>query len=281
MPSVVETREAALCGVRSSTLLTSAVTNASDVRAAKTTPTPVLRVPLTDLLGRGSVLLALATASASTATTTAATSSTTPTPAATSSTATPTAASTPATSPAAAATTPTATTRPSSRATTPTASTAPTAASPAVTATTLAPFALAAAASARGRRSADLLSTKKVDSSSRGDRGKKGGRRTPLKERAIGTVEIAAVAVGEAGRTNQVGQDGAARFRSGRGSAGWRGSVQGARLGSGRAALVARLGSQRGRAARSPSCAAAGTGRPGPLGGGHGSARSARGQLGP
>ncbi|CAI5963868.1 unnamed protein product [Closterium sp. NIES-64] len=182
-PSVVETREAALCGVWSSTLLTSAVTSANDVRAAKTTPNPVLRVPLTDLLGRGSVLLALATASASTATTTAATSSTTPTPAAASSTATPTAASTPATSPAAAATTPTATTRPSSRATTPTASTPPTAASPAVTptATTLAPFALAAAASARGRRSADLLSTKKVDSSSRGDRGKKGGRRTPLK----------------------------------------------------------------------------------------------------
>ncbi|CAI5963822.1 unnamed protein product [Closterium sp. NIES-64] len=36
-------------------------------------PPPVLRVPLTDLQGRGSVLLALVTASASTATTTAAT----------------------------------------------------------------------------------------------------------------------------------------------------------------------------------------------------------------
>ncbi|CAI5943728.1 unnamed protein product [Closterium sp. NIES-65] len=229
------------------------------------------------------MLLALATASASTATTTAATSSTTPTPAAASSTATPTTASTPATS--VAATTPTATTRPSSRATTPTASTAPTAASPAVTATTLAPFALAAAAPARGRRNADLLSTKKVDSSSRGDRGKKGGRRTPLKERgtgvatrgtysdyaslsckqllleegnAIGTAEIAAVVVGEAGRTNQVGQGGAARFRSGRairlGRAarlGVRGPARGARLGS--------RGSVRSRAA-------AGTGRPGPLG---------------
>ncbi|CAI5962661.1 unnamed protein product [Closterium sp. NIES-64] len=130
-PSVVETSEAALCGVRSPTLLTSAVTSANDVRAAKATPPtpppppPVLRVPLTDLLGRRSVLLALATASASTTTTAAATSSTTPTLAAAASTATPTTASAPATSPAAAATTPTAATSPSSRATTPTAATAP------------------------------------------------------------------------------------------------------------------------------------------------------------
>ncbi|CAI5953968.1 unnamed protein product [Closterium sp. NIES-64] len=109
-----------------------------------------------------------------------------PTPAAAASTATPTTASAPATSPAAAATTPTAATSPSSRATTPPAATAPSTASPAITATTLALFALAVAAPARSRRSPDLLSTKDVDSSSRGDRGKKGGRRTPLKERGTG-----------------------------------------------------------------------------------------------
>ncbi|CAI7917660.1 unnamed protein product [Closterium sp. NIES-53] len=149
-------------------------------------PPPVLRVPLTDLLGRRSVLLALATASASTTTTAAATSSSTPTPAAAASAATPSTTSAPATSPAAAATTPTAATCSSSRATTPTATTSPTTASPAVTATSLAPFALAAAAPARSRRSPDLLSTMEVDSSSRGDRGKKGGRRAPLKERGTG-----------------------------------------------------------------------------------------------
>ncbi|CAI5942405.1 unnamed protein product [Closterium sp. NIES-64] len=123
---------------------------------------------------------------APTTATAAATSSTTPAPAAAASTATPTTASAPATSPAAAATTPTAATSPSSRATTPTAATTPTTASPAVTAAALAPFALAAAAPTRSRRNTDLLSTKEVDSSSRGDRGKKGGRRTPLKERGTG-----------------------------------------------------------------------------------------------
>ncbi|CAI5948822.1 unnamed protein product [Closterium sp. NIES-64] len=143
-----------------------------------------LRVPRTDLLGRRSVLLALATASASTTTTAATTSSTTPTPAAATSTATPTTSSAPATSPAA-TTPPTAATSPA-RATTPATTTSPTTASPAVTTTALAPFALAAAAPARSRRSPDLLSTKEVDSSSRGDRGKKGGGRTPLKERGTG-----------------------------------------------------------------------------------------------
>ncbi|CAI7895107.1 unnamed protein product [Closterium sp. NIES-53] len=175
-PSVIKTSEAALCGVRSPTRLASAVTSANDIRAAKATPPPpVLRVPLTDLLGRRSVLLALATASASTTTTAAATSSTTPTSAAAASTATPSTTSAPATSPAAAATTATAT-----------ATTSPTTASPAVSATSLAPFALAAAVPARSRRSPDLLSTKEVYSSSRGDRGKKGGRRAPLKERGTG-----------------------------------------------------------------------------------------------
>ncbi|CAI7822521.1 unnamed protein product [Closterium sp. NIES-54] len=165
----------------------SAVTSANNIRAAKATPPPVLRVPLTDLLGRGRVLMALATASASTTTTTAATSSTTPTFAAAASSATPSTTSAPATSPAAAATTPTAAARSSSRATTTTTSTtSPSTASLAVTATSLAPFALAAAAPARSRRRPDLLSTKEVDSSSRGDRGKKGGRRAPCKERGTG-----------------------------------------------------------------------------------------------
>ncbi|CAI7731492.1 unnamed protein product [Closterium sp. NIES-54] len=148
--------EAALCGVRSPTRLASAVTSANDIRAAEATPP-------------------------------AATSSTTPTPAAAAFAATPSTTSAPATSPAAAATTPTAATCSSSRATTTTTSTtSPTTASPAVTATSLAPFALAAAAPARSRRSPDLLSTKEVDSSSRGDRGKEGGRRAPLKERGTG-----------------------------------------------------------------------------------------------
>ncbi|CAI7880763.1 unnamed protein product [Closterium sp. NIES-54] len=49
--------------------------------------------------------------------------------------------------------------------------------------TTLASLALASAASPTwGRRSADLLSANEVDSSSRGNRGEKGDRGTPLKE---------------------------------------------------------------------------------------------------
>ncbi|CAI5956648.1 unnamed protein product [Closterium sp. NIES-65] len=176
-PSVVETSEVALCDVRSSTLPDqSAVTSVNDIRAAKATPTPVQRVPLTDPLGRRSVLLAPATTGASTTTTAAPPPRPPQPPAAASSTATPTTASAPATSPAAAATTPTAATSPSSRATTPTTSTAPTAASPAVTATTLAPFALAAAVLARSRSSTDLLSTKEVDSSSRGGQREEGGK---------------------------------------------------------------------------------------------------------
>ncbi|CAI6009458.1 unnamed protein product [Closterium sp. NIES-65] len=138
------------------------------------------------LLGRRSVLQALATASASTTTTAAATSLTTPSPAAAASTDAPTTTPAPAASPAAAATTPTTATSPPSPTTTPTAATTPTTASPAVTSASLAPFALAAAAPARSRRSPDLLSTKEVDSRSRGYRGKKGGRGTPLKERGAG-----------------------------------------------------------------------------------------------
>ncbi|CAI7756342.1 unnamed protein product [Closterium sp. NIES-53] len=66
----------------------------------------------------------------------------------------------------------------------PSASSASSTASPAAPSTTLAPFALAVAASpTRGRRSSDLLSANEVDSSSRSNRGEKGDRRTPLKER--------------------------------------------------------------------------------------------------
>ncbi|CAI7928651.1 unnamed protein product [Closterium sp. NIES-54] len=49
---------------------------------------------------------------------------------------------------------------------------------------TLAPLALAVAAPpTRGRRSSDLLSANEVDSSSRSNRGEKGDKGTPLKER--------------------------------------------------------------------------------------------------
>ncbi|CAI7830964.1 unnamed protein product [Closterium sp. NIES-53] len=67
--------------------------------------------------------------------------------------------------------------------TTSTSSTSSTAASTAPS-TTPASLALAGAASpTRGRRSADLLSANEVDSSSRGNRGEKGDRGTPLRER--------------------------------------------------------------------------------------------------
>ncbi|CAI7802239.1 unnamed protein product [Closterium sp. NIES-53] len=60
----------------------------------------------------------------------------------------------------------------------------PSAAAPAVPSTTLAPLALAVAASpTRGRGSSDLLTANEVDSGSRSNRGEKGDRGTPLKER--------------------------------------------------------------------------------------------------
>ncbi|CAI7793521.1 unnamed protein product [Closterium sp. NIES-53] len=77
---------------------------------------------------------------------------------------------------AAASTTPTAAT--------PSASSIASTASPTVPSTTLAPLALAGAAPpTRSRRSPDLLSANEVDSSSRSNRGEKGVRGTPLKER--------------------------------------------------------------------------------------------------
>ncbi|CAI7886842.1 unnamed protein product [Closterium sp. NIES-54] len=78
---------------------------------------------------------------------------------------------------------PTPGTTPTSTAT-PSASSTASAAAPAVPSTTLAPLALAVAAPpTRGRRSSDLLSANEVDSNSRSNRGEKGDRGTPLKER--------------------------------------------------------------------------------------------------
>ncbi|CAI7855924.1 unnamed protein product [Closterium sp. NIES-53] len=86
---------------------------------------------------------------------------------------------------AAAATTeaPTPGTTPTSTAT-PSASSTSSTTSPTTPSTTLAPLSLVVAASpTRGRRSPDLLSANQVDSSSRSNRGEKGDRGTPLKER--------------------------------------------------------------------------------------------------
>ncbi|CAI7772397.1 unnamed protein product [Closterium sp. NIES-54] len=74
-------------------------------------------------------------------------------------------------------TTPTSTSTPSASSTT-------SAAAPAIPSTTLAPLALAVAVPpTRGRRSSNLLSANEVDSSSRSNRGEKGDRGTPLKEK--------------------------------------------------------------------------------------------------
>ncbi|CAI7801728.1 unnamed protein product [Closterium sp. NIES-54] len=149
-------------------------------------PTP--SVPLTKLLGRRGLtrtrlLLALATTKASTlrcctstSTTTTATSSTTA--------AASTIAAAASTTPTAAAKAPTPATTPTSPAT-PSASSTTSTAAPTVPSTTLAPLALdVAALPTRSRRSLDLLSANEVDSSSRSNRGEKGDRGTPLKERA-------------------------------------------------------------------------------------------------
>ncbi|CAI7804862.1 unnamed protein product [Closterium sp. NIES-53] len=148
-------------------------------------PTP--NIPLTKLLGRlgltgARLLLVLATTKASTlrgctstSTTAAATSTTAAAASTTSAAATTT--STAATEAPTPGTTPTSTA-------TPFASSTSSSASPAAPSTTLVPLALAVAASpTRGRRSSDLLSANEVDSSSRSNRGEKGDRGTPLKER--------------------------------------------------------------------------------------------------
>ncbi|CAI7894665.1 unnamed protein product [Closterium sp. NIES-54] len=160
-----------------------------------------LSIPLTKLLGRRALtgtwlLLALATTKASTlrgctststtatatsatataASTTAAAASTTSAAASTTST-TATEAPTP-------GTTATSTATPSASSTASAASSTASAAAPAIPSTTLAPLALAVAAPpTRSRHSPDLLSANEVDSSSRSNRGEKGDRGTPLKER--------------------------------------------------------------------------------------------------
>ncbi|CAI7903643.1 unnamed protein product [Closterium sp. NIES-53] len=170
-PSISQAAEAALRGVWESTHLPTTSACAKNVRAGTCTPRPpTASVPLTKLLNRwgltgAQLLLTLAATKASTlrgCTATSTTSSATSTTAA--------AASTAATNAPTPETTPTTTSTSST-----TSSTAPS--------TTLASLALASAASpTRGRRSADLLSANEVDSSSRGNRGEKGDRGTPLKE---------------------------------------------------------------------------------------------------
>ncbi|CAI7730139.1 unnamed protein product [Closterium sp. NIES-53] len=180
-PSVSQAAEAALRGVWETTHLPATSACAKNVRTGTCTPRPTTpSVPLTKLLNRrgltgAQLLLTLAATKASTlrgGTATSTTSSTTSSTAAAASTASATAstASTAATDAPTPGTTPT-TTSTSSTAS----STAPS--------TTLASLALASAASpTRGRRIADLLSANEVDSSSRGNRGQKGDRGTPLKE---------------------------------------------------------------------------------------------------
>ncbi|CAI7773753.1 unnamed protein product [Closterium sp. NIES-53] len=180
-PGVNQAATAALSGVWETTHLPNTSAGAKHVRAGTCTPRPpTASVPLTKLLYRrgltgAQLLLTLATTKASTlrgSTATSTTSSATSSTAAAASTA----AATASTAYTAATDAPTPGTTPNTTSTSSTTSpTAPT--------TTLVFLALARAASpTRGRRSADLLSANEVDSSSRGNRGEKGDRGTPLKE---------------------------------------------------------------------------------------------------
>ncbi|CAI7871847.1 unnamed protein product [Closterium sp. NIES-53] len=176
-PGVVKTKVAALRRVEPPTGLASAVTCADDVRAGTSPPRPpTLRVPLTELLGRGSLLLLpLAAAEPptlhrSTAATTTSTAPTTPT------TTNPWADTSPSTT--------RATTTP---ATTPAHPTPSTAAAPSSTATTPAPLAPAALASpTRSSRSPDALSSEVADSSSICNGGEERGGGAPLREGGAG-----------------------------------------------------------------------------------------------
>ncbi|CAI7764609.1 unnamed protein product [Closterium sp. NIES-53] len=194
-PGVSQATEAALCSVWQPARLPTTTVGAKNVSAGTSTPRPPTpRVPLTNLLGRWGLtgtrlLLALATTKASTlhgCTLTSTTAAATSTTAATAST---TAAAASTTSTAASTTYTAATEAPTPNTTStstanPSASSTASTAAPAVPSTTLAPLALAVAAPpTRGRRSPDLLSANEVDSSSRSDRGEKGDRGTPLKER--------------------------------------------------------------------------------------------------
>ncbi|CAI7779735.1 unnamed protein product [Closterium sp. NIES-54] len=187
-PGVSQATEATLRSVWQPARLPTTPAGAKNVSVGTNTPRPPTPiVPLTKLLGRrgltGTLLLqALSTTKASTLHSSTSTSTTA---AATSTTAA--AASIAA---AAASTTPTAATEAPTPATTPTSAANPFASStsstaaPTVPSTTLAPLALAfAAPPTRSRRSPDLLSANEVDSSSRSNRGEKGDRGTPLKER--------------------------------------------------------------------------------------------------
>ncbi|CAI7860256.1 unnamed protein product [Closterium sp. NIES-53] len=191
-PGVSQATEAALRSVWEPACLPTTTDGAKNVSAGTSTPRPPTpSLPLTKLLGRRGLtgtrlLLALATTKASTlrgctgTITTAAATSTTAAAASTTAAAastTSTAASTTATESPTLGTTPTSTATPS-------ASFTASAAALAVPSTILAPLALAIEATpTRGRRSSDLLSANEVDSSSRSNRGEKGDRGTPLKER--------------------------------------------------------------------------------------------------
>ncbi|CAI7803197.1 unnamed protein product [Closterium sp. NIES-54] len=190
MPGVSQTTEAVLRSVWQPARLPTTPAGAKNVSGGSSTPRPPTpSVPLTKLLGRRGLtgtrlLLALATTKASTLRSCTSTSSTA---AATSTT---TAATSTTAAAAAASTTPTAATEASTPATTPTSTATPSASStastaaPTVPSTTLAPLSLAVAAPpTRSRRSPDLLSANEVDSSSRSNKGEKGDRGTPLKDR--------------------------------------------------------------------------------------------------
>ncbi|CAI7923587.1 unnamed protein product [Closterium sp. NIES-54] len=199
-PSVSQAAEAVLRSVWKPTHLPTTTADAKNVSAGTSTPRPPTpSVPLTKLLGRrgltgARLLLALATTKASTlrgCTSTSTTAAATSTTAAAAST---TAAATSTTS-VAASTTSTAATKAPTPGTTPTSTATPSASStasttsPATLSTTLAPLSLAVAAPpTKGRRSSDLLSANEVDSSNRSNKGEKGGRGTPLKERGERTL---------------------------------------------------------------------------------------------
>ncbi|CAI7807904.1 unnamed protein product [Closterium sp. NIES-54] len=186
-PSVSQAAKAALSGVWETTHLPTPSAGAKNVRAGTCTPRPPTpSVPLTKWLHRrgltgAQLLLTLAATKASTLCGCTATSTTSFATSTTAAAATAAAASsaTAATAATAATDAPTPRTTPT---TTSTSSTSSTAASTAPS-TTPASLALASAASpTRGRHSADLLNANEVDSSSRGNRGEKGDRGTPLKE---------------------------------------------------------------------------------------------------
>ncbi|CAI7897533.1 unnamed protein product [Closterium sp. NIES-54] len=196
-PGGSQATEVALRSVWQPTRLPTTTAGAKNVSAGTSTPRPPTpSVPLTKLQGRRGLtgtrlLLALATTKASTlrgCTLTSTTATATSATAAAASTTTAFASTTSAaasTTSTAATEAPTAGNTPTSTAT-PSASSTASAAAPAVPSTTLAPLALAVAASpTRGRRSSDLLSANEDDSSSRSNRGEKGDRGTPLKERGV------------------------------------------------------------------------------------------------